>query len=446
MSWQEELRNLDEELASGRLSADDYRIRRDQVLSSAVAYGDAPQQQVQQPGQQPPPAGQQPPPATQHGQPPQQPGQASADSTQIIAPVNPPQGGDGAERTQVVPSWQQQQAQQPTTDPNRTQVVPPTTSAPGGFPQQGQPSPAVGFPQQGQQSPAGGFPQQHGYQHQQPQQGWNAPEADPAPPWGGSDFPPISPVGSTEWVKQGPELFDDKPRGKGKKVAIIAIVAVLVLAGLGVGGYFAFFSGGGDPQADDPATPPQSQSQAPPSSTKQLTPQEKLLERIPEQSGTADPKSGVLKLAEAASITGMEQGEIDLVTAEGVKEVIYRGSEKQPDEAGPQKAKISITIIPLSNPGSAQDLVSKLRQYQNSHGFVHITDTVLPGIPTKVNFHKKVEGDSGDYRGTWVSGNNIIRVDILQNPLGGGPGEAALSGTYQRAVKQGLLENFPATN
>lgn len=424
MSWQEELRNLDEELASGRLSADDYRIRRDQVLSSAVAYGDAPQQPGQQPGTPQPPAGPQ-------GQPQQQPGQPSADSTQIIAPVNQPPG-DGAERTQVVPAWQQQQAQQPA-DPNRTQVVPPVASPPGGFPQQGQPS------------PAGGFPQQHGYQ-QQPQQGWNAPEADAAPPWGGSDFPPISPVGSTEWVKQGPELFDDKPRGKGGKIAVIAIVAVLVLGGLGVGGYF-LFSGGGDPQATDPNTPPQSQSQAPPpSSTKVLTPQEKLLERIPEQSGTPDPKSGVIKVGEAASITGMEQGEIDLVTAEGVKEVIYRGSEKQPDETGPQKAKISITIIPMNNPGGAQDLVSKLRQYQTSHGFVHITDTVLPGIPTKVNFHKKVEGDSGDYRGTWVSGNNIIRVDVVQNPLGGGPGEAALSGTYQRAVKQGLLENFPATN
>lgn len=429
MSWQEELRNLDEELASGRLSADDYRIRRDQVLSSAVAYGDASQQQIPQPGQPPQQA---------------QPGQPSADSTQIISPVNQPQEGDNAERTQVVPSWQQQQA-----DPNRTQVVPPATSAPGGFPQQGQHSPAGGFPQQGQASPAGGFPQQHpqqhGYQQQQPQQGWNTPESDAAPPWGGSDFPPISPVGSTEWVKQGPELFDDKPRGKGGKIAVIVIVAVLVLGGLGVGGYFAF-SGDDDPQAGGETNPAQSQSQAPPSPTKPLTPEEQLLGKIPEQPGNPDPKSGVIEAVDAASITGMEQGEIDLVTAGGVKEVIYRGSEKQPDETGPQKAKISITIIPTTSPGSAQQLVSKLRQYQSSHGFVHITDTVLPGIPTKVNFHKKVEGDSGDYRGTWVSGNNIIRVDVVQNPLGGGPGEAALSGTYQRAVKQGLLENFPATN
>lgn len=424
MSWQEELRNLDEELASGRLSADDYRIRRDQVLSSAVAYGDPSQQQVQQPGQAPQQQFQQ--------QPPQQPGQPIADSTQIIAPVNQPQGGDNAERTQVVSNWQQQQA-----DPNRTQVVPPVASPPGGFPQQGPASPAGGFPQQPQQ--------QHGYpQQQQPQQqGWT--EQDAGPPWGGSDFPPISPVGSTEWVKQGPELFEDKPKGKGGKIAIIAIVAVLVLAGLGVGGYFAF-SGGGDDPADPTAQPQQSksQNQPPPSSAKPKTPEELLFDKIPEQSGDEDPKSGVIDVNQLVSIAGLEQGEVDQIVSAGVKQVAYRGSQKQPDETGPQPAKISITVIPLTSPGAATDLVKLLRQYQTSHGFVQITEP-LPGMPAKLNFQKKIEGDNGTYRGTWISGNNIIRVDILQNPLGGEEGEKALSGTYQRAVKK-TLENYTVTN
>ncbi|KZB86447.1 flagellar basal body-associated FliL family protein [Amycolatopsis regifaucium] len=451
VSWQEELRNLDEELASGRLSADDYRIRRDQVLSSAVAYGDPAQQQVQQPGQQPQqPFQQQPfqqPSVPQAPQQPQQPPQAgqsnSADSTQIIAPVSqPPQNGEG-ERTQVVPNWQQQQA-----DPNRTQVVPPVASPPGGFPQQGQASPAGGFPQQGQASPAGGFPQQppqQGYpQQQQPQQqGWT--DTDASPPWGGSDFPPISPVGSTEWVKQGPELFEDKPKGKGGKIAIIAIVAVLVLAGLGVGGYFAF-SGGGDDPADPTAQPQPTQSQnaPPPSSAKPKTPEELLFEKIPEQSGEEDAKSGVLTAAQLAEITGMEKGEADLVIAAGVKQVAYRGSQKQPDETGPQPAKISVTVIPLTSPGAAGDLVKQLRQYQTSNGFVQITEP-LPGMPPKLNFQKKIDGDKGTYRGTWISGNNIVRVDVLQNPLGGEEGEKALSGTYQRAVKK-TLENYAVTS
>ncbi|OXM44470.1 flagellar basal body-associated FliL family protein [Amycolatopsis alba] len=437
VSWQEELRNLDEELASGRLSADDYRLRRDQVLSSAVAYGDPAQQQVQQPGQQPQqqPFQQQPPPQ----QPQQQTGQPnSADSTQIIAPVNqPPQNGEG-ERTQVVPNWQQQQA-----DPNRTQVVPPMASPAGGFPQQGQASPAGGFPQQGQSSPAGGFPQQQQQGYQQPQQqGWT--DTDASPPWGGSDFPPISPVGSTEWVKQGPELFEDKPKGKGGKIAIIAIVAVLVLAGLGVGGYFAF-SGGGDTPSDPTAAPQSNQPPAPPtSSAKPKTPEELLFEKIPEQSGEEDSKSGAIPAAQLAAITGMEKAEADLVIAAGVKQVAYRGSQKQPDETGPQPAKISVTVIPLTSPGAAGDLVKQLRQYQTSNGFVQITEP-LPGMPPKLNFQKKIDGDKGDYRGTWISGNNIVRVDILQNPLGGEDGEKALSGTYQRAVKK-TLENYAVTS
>lgn len=442
MSWQEELRNLDEELASGRLSADDYRLRRDQVLSSAVAYGDPAQQQVQQPGQQPQqPFQQQPPPA--QPQAPQQTGQPnSADSTQIIAPVNqPPQNNGESERTQVVPNWQQQQA-----DPNRTQVVPPMASPPGGFPQQGQASPAGGFPQQGQASPAGGFPQQQpqqGYQQQQPQQqGWT--DTDASPPWGGSDFPPISPVGSTEWVKQGPELFEDKPKGKGGKIAIIAIVAVLVLAGLGVGGYFAF-SGGGDTPADPTAAPQSNQPPAPPtSSAKPKTPEELLFEKIPEQSGEEDSKSGVITAAQLAEITGMEKGEADLVIAAGVKQIAYRGSQKQPDETGPQPAKISITVIPLTSPGAAGDLVKQLRQYQTTNGFVQITEP-LPGMPPKLNFQKKIDGDKGNYRGTWINGNNVVRVDIQQNPLGGEDGEKALSGTYQRAVKK-TLENYAVTS
>ncbi|MCT2581857.1 flagellar basal body protein FliL [Actinophytocola gossypii] len=40
MSWQEGLRELDEALASGRISADEYRVRRDKLLTSAVTPGD----------------------------------------------------------------------------------------------------------------------------------------------------------------------------------------------------------------------------------------------------------------------------------------------------------------------------------------------------------------------------------------------------------------------
>lgn len=74
MTWQEQLRKLDEDFSSGRISAEDYRVRRDQVLSSAVA-------------------------PTQHGQAP-----ASAEATQIVRPAG---GQDSPDATQVVNPQQQ---------------------------------------------------------------------------------------------------------------------------------------------------------------------------------------------------------------------------------------------------------------------------------------------------------------------------------------------------
>lgn len=242
MSWQEELRKLDEELAAGRLSADDYRVRRDQVLSSAVTHGDdagsqqQPQQAqqqpqqgaAQQPGQQP----QQQPPA------PQQPNQGGdANSTQVIAPVTPPPG---------------QPAQQPqggqANDPERTQAVQPADAEATQAVQPVAPQPPY---QQPHASPAGGFQQPHASPaagFAQPQQPWNAPEADQSPPWGG-EFPPVSPGNAAEWGQGPDDAFDSESKGgKGKIIAIVA--AVVLLAGIATGAFFLFGSDD-QPQADD---------------------------------------------------------------------------------------------------------------------------------------------------------------------------------------------------
>lgn len=69
MTWQEQLRRLDEDFSSGRISAEHYRVQRDQVLASAAS--------------------------TQAG-----PGDQSADATQVVRPAQQNDGPDG--RTQVV--------------------------------------------------------------------------------------------------------------------------------------------------------------------------------------------------------------------------------------------------------------------------------------------------------------------------------------------------------
>lgn len=241
MSWQDELRRLDEELATGRISADDYRARRDQIMSAAVS-----------PGGEPAPAAPQ-----------------TNESTTIFQPVKPPQegGGGDADKTQIVPGqnvsqsdhtqvvgggWQ---AQAPGgDDASRTQIVPgvppqaqagarPIRPAPpgqGGFPPQNQP------PNQPQNQPP--WQQEQQYQEQQ----YNE---ELSPPWGGQEFLPLAAAGTPDWARQGPEVFEnEKKSGPGKVIGIIAIVVVLL--GVAAGAYFMFRpddkQAGGDPKETRP--------------------------------------------------------------------------------------------------------------------------------------------------------------------------------------------------
>lgn len=280
MTWQEELRRLDEELAAGNLTADEYRTRRDRVLSMAVTTGDS----------QAAPA-----------QPAQQPMGDSASETQIIAPVSPPapqQQADaaeatqvvsatdagGGERTQVVPQWQQQQQ-----------------------PQYSQQSPAGGFPQQqyGQQSPAGGFQRPPQQNQQNP---WGAQQQDVSPPWGGSDFPPMPQAGNADWISQGPESFQAQPSsGKGKKIAF-AVIAVLVVAGLGYGVWALFIK-------DNGTTPPVAQQ-----STTQQPPPAPTVKPLPEPpAAKPEPSDNSAALVTPAGTTRAGGGEFDLDKLQSAK-------------------------------------------------------------------------------------------------------------------------------
>jgi hypothetical protein len=248
LSWQEELRRLDEELADGRISADDYRQRRDIVLSSAVnpelqtpqaSSGQAESTQIIAPieGQRPstPPG----------GQPQQQaPGQGEADRTQV---VNNNAVADGAERTQVTSGgWQPNWQANASGDADRTQVVSgvPPQAVSGAF------RPAPGS-EQGPRS--GDFPAQQPY--------WNSSSNDTGTPWGGPEFPPLAPPSNHEWVGQGPEAFETTSSG-GKKKVIGIIVAVVVVAALAVGGYFIF--GNKADNTAQPTTPTSSVAPPPP--------------------------------------------------------------------------------------------------------------------------------------------------------------------------------------
>ncbi len=217
MSWQDELAQLDSALASGQISADEYRTRRDRVIAQASGQS-APQQ-------------------------PQQPQQQGAEPTAVFRPVQPQQQGfDGVDRTQIVsgqgPGNEHTQVVG-SSDADSTQIVP-------NVPQQ----------HQMQQPHFPPPPPPPPWESQQPH-----PQAMTPPPWANEDLPPE--FGQQSWPRQGPEVFEEKSGGGAGKVVgiVVAIVVVLALAG-GAVWFFGFRdtgnennqAGGGTTEQTQPKT------------------------------------------------------------------------------------------------------------------------------------------------------------------------------------------------
>ncbi len=396
MTWQEELRRLDEELAAGQISADDYRLRRDSVLSAAVNADP----------QAAPAAGNQ------------------AESTQIIAPVSPqsaptpaqqPGGATSADQTQIVnPAFGDSERTQAVSqggapqgwiqggqpgDADRTQVVPgmPPQSVAGGY-------------RQGQGS--GGFPaQQPQYQPPQGQQmPWNVPSQDTSTPWGGSDFP-----ADTNWVAQGPEpSFEVTPAKGGKKIVAI-VIAIVVLAGLGVGGYFLF-------SGNDDKNPPVAQSSsAPPSPTQK-------------------PKDDL----EIAKLPGNVLSTNDFATFDDLKaaKVLTDGEYKALVDAKPTTARQSVAKLPsgatvvvltvrASGASAASNAVEALTEQQAKFKLTKYTGTTPPGVEVM-----QVVKDDGValIRAHYVHKQTIVRVHV------DGPDMTTVSKVFDEILAKQLAE------
>jgi hypothetical protein len=356
VSWQEELRKLDEELASGRLSADDYRVRRDQVLSSAVGQADPPQSQS-----------------------------GNADATQVIAPISPPQGipqpppppDNSAERTQAVPQWQPPQ-QQPG-DASRTEYVAP--------PQQQQVpySPPGGFPQAGPVSPPGGFPQAPP---------WNAAESDQSPPWGGGDLPPLAPTGDGGWIQQGPEAFDDKPKkGNGAKIGAI-VAAVVVLAGIAFGAYLLWgksstsADGGQNPTTTQAA--PTSQAPVDPLAVGDLPGTVENFDRI--KDFTQIPALNYLTTAELSAYQTAQAGDTKFVARK-----LADGS------------RVLMLLTKVSDAQAADKAVSDLLSIQIRNGATRVTDVPDGVLASSID---SKNGNPAQVRAHYAHDNVVVRIEV----------------------------------
>lgn len=408
MTWQEELRRLDEELAAGNLTADEYRARRDRVLSMAVSTGD--QSQSQAPAQ------------------PAQPQPANAADTQIIAPVSPPgqpehqahsaeatqvvsaADAGGAERTQVVPQWQQQHPNSPS----------------GGFPQPMQQPP----PSYGQHSPAGGFAQP------MPQQNpWGAPQQpqqDASPPWGGSEFPPLAPPSNNaDWISQGPESFQTQPSsGKGKKIAF-AVVAFLVVAGLGFGVWALFIKDGGSP------TPPVAQSSSP------QPPPAPTVKPLPEPpAAKPEPGDNSSALVTPAGTTRAGGGEFDMDKLQSAKYLPTTVIEKL-KQTGMTEGLLKTTkdgdvtlglfALELPNAQAASAVAAEYGNAEQEGGLTVNRNLSLHGVPV----FSAADSSQQVYRAVYVLYNRVIIIDSF------GPSKDATLSSFKTLLTAQVQKSPP---
>ncbi|ALG05597.1 hypothetical protein [Kibdelosporangium phytohabitans] len=432
MSWQEDLRQLDQALAEGRIHADDYRKRRDQLLATATgattppassgpASNPFPAQQPPAsnpfPAQQPPASNpfpaQQPPasnpfPAQQPPasnpfpaqQPPQQPTPPppppqQAEATQVHQPGQQPSSGPfptpfrweptqgGAESTQIV-------SQQQSGNPDVTQVV----SQQQGGQQAGNTGEAertqVVRPVQ----------QQGAQQHQAP---WHStpPNPNQGSPWGMDDQP--MPSLQPTWLAQGPEVFaEDKGSkfGKGAKI----LVALVLVIGLGVGAYFVFFTGkdNNQPGAIEPQPSP-----SPTSTTKPKPPRDEL--SIADMPGKLNEKyNNVKTFADAKAENFLTPTEVQILTDAGAGKARLAVSDT------PESINPSVFTTQTTSAETATVARDKLAEQQIANGAKALDNQPTGVVASK---YDKTANTPAFIRAHYAHKGTLVRIQVVGNDL-----------------------------
>ncbi|MDX8144067.1 hypothetical protein SK854_18255 [Lentzea sp. BCCO 10_0061] len=347
MNWQDELRKLDDELASGRISADDYRVRRDQVLSSSNTSGQQASGQQPRWQAQPPSAG----PST------------GSQATQYITPVG------GGEPPKPNPDATQVVTPRPA-DADRTQVVP------GG----GMPTPNYGPP-----SPAHGF--------QQP--------GPPPPPWQASDqTPPWVTPSNDNWMRSGPEVFDESSSGKGKKVfAIIGAILVVALIGGSIWWFGLRGGSGGGENTTAGGTSTTSSSAKP----------KTALELLPAAPGTADPNNGDATAEKLVTAGFLTAEDAEALTAAGVQKIAFKGGK---EEAFVYHAE----VFEADSAEKATKLAADLADAAGKTGMVEGARGLLPAKSKVLQLIKQKQ--NGTYQMVYAAGKQVVRATTVQEPIG----------------------------
>ncbi|KAA2263697.1 hypothetical protein F0L68_09400 [Solihabitans fulvus] len=346
MAWQDELKALDDSLASGSISGDQYRVLRDDVL--ARASGGAPAA--------PPPAG---------GAPARWESSNPANAT--------PNTGSDADRTQVVS--RQSEAEQ-TMVVSGVPTFPPRPNQP---PQQ---QPPQQFSQYQQQQP-------YQQQQQQPQQQGGAPTT---PPWGD---PAAFQQGMSQWqsqAKQGPEVF---AAGGGKKSGkwVGVLVAVIVLALIGGGVWWFGFRQSGTTTAQSSNSSSQSPSSG--NNTQGFS-----ADSLPTPQGDASPDNGQHPIDEAKRLKLITANDGKATDQFGVQTMVYKLASKN-------GLGLAASAFVTKDKDTAKQLAAQLVTNQKQASMV---DGDRGDAPASVSVMKIVQPNQVLYRATYTSGAATIRV------------------------------------
>jgi hypothetical protein len=432
VTWQEELSQLDGALASGQISADDYRRERERIL--AVATGGA--QNPPTPGQGAPaqgPGG----PGGPGGQPPAGP-PPNRGSDAFPPPFkwtterpgqNPPPQQGGEDRTQAVtssaaaPDANQASAEKTqvvSNESDSTQIVDMNDAASKG------PGPSFGdrtqFVPQIPASPPHGMPQQQWPQGGPPPQqqggGWGPQQS--APPWENQQQEELVPPWAG-YQAQGAELFDgEEPRGRGKVWAIIGVVVLLLVIASGVL-YLTVLK-----KDDTTAQPNQPQGQ---SSTKQ-----------PEPTSEEPEPFGPLYVPEGTTSGGKTYSAAELEKSKALP---------TPDivllkQAGLKEAR-SVVVVNESTvlsmwsfgtndpPALAKDITTD----QGRFGFKKVPAEAQQGVDVYTSTQKSASRTVFVFRAHYTNGDNVIRVEAFD------PDKAKARTQFEDALKAQLELTAP---
>lgn len=385
MSWQDELRRLDDELAGGRLTHEVHRKMRDELLAS-VSGGSAaspvvsplrrptalpPQQQWQStypqlptPPHQPPPVQQPPAPVAQ--QPPTPP---------VPAP-EPPRSRRVTSSAELLSTTRQTTAPSPADQRATDSMVFPRRAA--GNPLQPQPT-----------RPAA--------------------------------LPPLAPA------KNGsaPAYLPDNPFPTLRKnhrlpMWLFLALGVLLVLAMIIGGSLWLGSGSDTPVAAPPPTPTASGAPAPVQNTSTTQPPPTSLEdRLPKLPGTASNDNSTMSLAKGSELKLYSPEAGTFFASKGATEVVYEGSTDG-------TSGYLILVVPAKNPDDAAAIIQYLR-----------TNSLNGGLQAgKIGDVDAVTGQNanGKLSGTgYASGNFAVTAWVSEN-LGGSA--ATLAEHLQQTVAQ----------